>query len=216
VHPEILNELYCGLKKEPKFVIDDLIVELEPPTNRRSKCDGHCERHLTEAAVMLAYGIHLLETVPELDTVELHPDGEHAKRFEIANWLSRRGFVLIERRGSTSYSGEYAFGVKRIIITSTPGKGDVVAKTSNESFIAECKGGIVNTRHPGQQSRLRKGLCEAVGLLMARERTGRQVAVVPHTAATLRLAKQMAPRAMRAGIEIALLSEDGRVIDIRP
>jgi hypothetical protein len=37
-----------------------------------------CQRHLTEAAVMLAYG-----TVPKLQKVELHPDGEHGKRFEI-------------------------------------------------------------------------------------------------------------------------------------
>jgi hypothetical protein len=80
----------------PYLVVDDLIVKLEPPTNRRTKCNGHVERHLTEAAVTLAYALHLLETVKYLDTVELHPDGKHAKRFEIANWLSRRGLELAE------------------------------------------------------------------------------------------------------------------------
>jgi hypothetical protein len=64
-------------------MFEDLIVELEPPTNRRGKCSGETERHLTEAAVMLAYAMHLLRTVPGLTTIELHPDGEHAKRFEI-------------------------------------------------------------------------------------------------------------------------------------
>ena len=68
-------------------MFDDLIVELDPPTNRRGKCEGK-ERHLTEAAVMLAYGMHLLRTVPNLEKVELHPDGEHGKRFEIVQWLS--------------------------------------------------------------------------------------------------------------------------------
>ncbi len=72
-------------------MFDDLIVELDPPPNRQGKCTGGKERHLTEAAVMLAYGMHLLQLVPALTTVELHPDGEHAQRFEIARWLSARG-----------------------------------------------------------------------------------------------------------------------------
>jgi hypothetical protein len=54
------------------------------------------------------------------------------------------------------------------------------------SIIAECKGGIVNTQHSGQTSRLRKGLCEAVGLLIANPKGGRQVAVVPYSEVTLR------------------------------
>jgi hypothetical protein len=165
-------------------VFDDLIVELDPPTNRRGKCEGK-ERHLTEAAVMLAYGMHLLRTVPELQKVELHPDGEHGKRFEIAQWLLGRGFVLKEPQGTTAYCGTYRNNQQVIVVTSTPGKGDVVAQTDDGMIVAECKGGIVNTSHAGQKSRLRKGLCEAVGLLMAREKGGRQVAVVPNTETTL-------------------------------
>ena len=49
---------------------------------------------------------------------------------------------------------------------------------------------------------------------MARAKGGRQVAVVPHTEATLRLARKLAPRAKDAGIEIALVDERGQVIDI--
>ena len=195
-------------------MLDDLIVELDPPPNRRGKCSGDKERHLTEAAVMLAYGMHLLRTVPGLKCIELHPDGEHAKRFEIAQWLSIRGFSLKESHGSTSWCGTYVKDDQVIIVTSIPGKGDVVAATSTGSILAECKGGIVNTRHAGQVSRLRKGLCEAVGLLMATEKSGRQVAVVPYTETTNKLAQRMAPRAGKAGITIALVREDGKVIDV--
>ncbi len=88
--------------------------------------------------------------------------------------------------------------------------------TETAAIVAECKGGIVNTRHAGQTSRLRKGLCEAVGLLMTNPRSGRQVAVVPQTEGTLRLAQKLAPRAKEAGIEIALVDELGHVVDIVP
>jgi len=195
---------------------NSLIVELEPPEKRRKGCDGENERHLTEAAVMLAYGLHLLETAPNLKTVEIHPDGEHGKRFGIASWLSKGGFTLTEARGKTDYCGRYVNGEKQIVVTCESGKGDVFANTENGTITAECKGGIVNTRHSGQVSRLRKGLCEAVGLLLTRPRTGRQFAVVPWTEATFRLAQKMAPRAKEAGIEISLVKEDGRVIDVKP
>jgi len=195
-------------------VFDDLIVDLDPPPNRRDKCTGSKERHLTEAAVMLAYAMHLLRTVPELRTVELYPDGEHAKRFEIARWLSAQGFVRKEVPGKTAFAGTYVCGEQTIVVASIPGKGDVVAKTQDVAIVAECKGGIVNTRHAGQISRLRKGLCEAVGLLMARAKGGKQVAVVPKTETTLRLAQKLVPRARDAGIEIALVDERGWVTDI--
>lgn len=195
-------------------MFEDLIVELDPPPNRQGKCVGGKERHLTEAAVMLAYGMHLLRTVSGLTKVELHPDGEHAKRFEIARWLNARGFLLKESHGGTAWCGTYASDKQEIIVTSIPGKGDVVALTHDGMILAECKGGIVNTRHAGQVSRLRKGLCEAVGLLMATLQSGRQVAVVPYTETTLRLAQRMARRAQRAGIEIALVNELGQVIDV--
>lgn len=197
-------------------MFDDLIVELDPPEKRRGTCDGERERHLTEAAVMLAFGMHLLRTVPGLHTVELHPDGEHGKRFEIAHWLSARGFVLNERQGKTTYCGTYVNGQQSILVSSIPGKGDVVAATPEGPIVAECKGGIVNTRHSGQTSRLRKGLCEAVGLLMSRPRGGRQVAVVPHTETTLRMAQKLAPRAREAGIGIALVDERGNVTEMTP
>lgn len=197
-------------------MFDDFIVEREPPPNRVGKCDGLTEKHLTEAAVMLSYGMHLLNTVPCMKMVELHPDGEHAKRFEITKFLSARGFVLTESHGSTSYCGTYVCGDKTILVTSKPGLGDVVASNGTETILAECKGGIINTRHPGQSSRLKVGLCEAIGLLMTKPKGGRQVAVVPYTELTSRWALKMAPRAMEAGIEIALVNSRGEVLDVRP
>ncbi|MBV9484351.1 MAG: hypothetical protein JO249_26905, partial [Acidobacteria bacterium] len=80
---------------------------------------------------------------------------------------------------------------------------------------AECKGGIINSRHSGQRSKLYRGLCEAVGLLMASPSPGRQVAVVPYTAVTLALAQRMAPRCKGAGIELALVKSRGEVIDVQ-
>jgi hypothetical protein len=126
-------------------MFDDLIVELDPPPNRCGKCTGSQERHLTEAAVMLAYAMHLLRTVPHLTAVELHPDGEHGKRLDIVRWLSTRGFMLKQAQGTTSYCGTYVHDQQVIKVTSIPGKGDVVAMTTAGAIIAECK--VRNREH---------------------------------------------------------------------
>src|ERR1017187_5999051 len=132
-------------------VFDDLIIELDPPANRRGKCGGDKERHLPEAAVMLAYGMHLLRTVPKLQEIHLHPDGEHGKRFEIVRWLLAQGFLLREAQGKTTYCGTFESGHQTIVVTSTPGKGDVVATTDDGTIVAECKGGILNTSHRSEE-----------------------------------------------------------------
>jgi hypothetical protein len=76
---------------------------------------------------MLAYAIHLLRTVPDLRQVELYPDGEHGKRFEIARWLAARRFILKKPQGKTTYCGTYTREKQNIVVASTPGKGDVAA-----------------------------------------------------------------------------------------
>jgi len=50
---------------------------------------------------------------------------------------------------------------------------------------------------------------------MATPSHGRQVAVVPFTESTHRLAKRLAPRCALAGIELALVKSRGEVIDVR-
>jgi hypothetical protein len=194
---------------------DDLVTALAPPPNRVGKADGEHEHHLYEGAVMVAYGMHLLRTQPTKE-VRIHPDGEHGKQFDFAGWLGRRGFSMVSSMGNTSYGGTYTDGEGRtIIVNPKSGLGDVVAKVGDQIVSAECKGGIINTRHSGQVSRLYKGLCETVGLLMATPSPGRQVAVVPYTESTFRLATRLAPRCALSGIELALVKSRGEVIDVR-
>jgi hypothetical protein len=195
---------------------DDLVTALAPPTTRIAKVSGDHEHHLYEGAVMVAYAMHLLRAEGARH-VRIHPDGEHGKQFDFAGWLERRGFVKATSIGSTAYGGMYRSAADQTItINPKSGLGDLVAEVSGVIVVAECKGGIVNTRHSGQVSRLYRGLCETVGLLMATPSSGRQVAVVPHTAATLRLAERLAPRCALAGIEIALVGSHGEVRDVEP
>lgn len=194
---------------------EDLVTALAPPPNRVGKADGDHEQHLYEGAVMIAYAMHLLRT-EGAQHVRIHPDGEHGKQFDFAGWLGRRGFRKISTLGTTAYGGAYEnSAAQTITMNPRSGLGDVVAEVGNLIISAECKGGIINTRHPGQVSRLYKGLCETVGMLMATPTQGRQVAVVPFTASTFRLAERLAPRCALAGIEIALVGSRGEVMDVR-
>lgn len=194
---------------------DDLVTALAPPPNRIGKSDDPHERHLYEGAVMLAYAMHLLRA-EDAREVRIHPDGEHGKQFDFAGWLARRKFTKVSTLGSTAYGGVYR-DTSGLTITVHPksGLGDFVAEVGGRIISAECKGGIINTRHPGQVSRLYKGLCETVGLLMASPVRGRQIAVVPLTEGTLRLAERLAPRCALAGIEIALVGARGHVTDVQ-
>ena len=47
-------------------MLDDLITQRPPPPNRIKGCDGDMECHLSEGAVMVAFAMHLLRTVPSL------------------------------------------------------------------------------------------------------------------------------------------------------
>ena len=201
---------------EAELDFEDLVTALEPPPNRVGKSDGAHEHHLYEGAVMVAYAMHLLRTA-DAEHVRIHPDGEHGKQFDFAAWLLRREFAKVSSLGTTAYGGVYRNAAgQTVTVNPKSGLGDVVAEVGDHIISAECKGGIINTRHPGQVSRLYKGLCETVGLLMATPSQGRQVAVVPLTEGTLRLAERLAPRCALAGIEIALVGSRGEVMDVKP
>jgi hypothetical protein len=73
------------------LMFDDLITYHAPPPNRVSSCLGEVEHHFSEGAVMMAFAMHLLRTVPDLVHVAVHPDGEHGKRFAFKDWLQRQG-----------------------------------------------------------------------------------------------------------------------------
>jgi hypothetical protein len=197
---------------------DDLITFHKAPPKRAAHCHEGIEHHLTEGAVMLAFAMHLLRTVSGIEEIAIHPDGEHGKRFDFEGWFRKNGFTKMASAGKTSYGGSYRSAAgATLIVHPASGLGDVAATCRDgHTWIAECKGGIVNTRHAGQVSKLRKGLCEAVGLSLARpvEARTRQFAVVPHTRATEALARRMAARALAAGIGIALVDERGRITEI--
>ena len=164
---------------------------------------------------MLAYAMHLLRTQGARD-VRIHPNGEHGKQFDFTGWLLRREFTKVSNLGTTSYGGVYRNAAgQTITVNPKSGLGDVVAEVGDHIISAECKGGIINTRHSGQVSRLYRGLCETVGLLMATPSQGRQIAVVPLTDGTLRLAERLAPRCALAGIEIALVGSRGEVLEVK-
>lgn len=199
-------------------MFDDLITSHAPPPNCVRACEGGLEHHLTEGAVMVAFAMHLLRTVPGLKHVAIHPDGEHGKRFDFLGWLEKHRFAMIEHMGSTPYGGKYRSTVtgQTILINPKPGRGDVVADVAGKSFVAECKGGVINSKHAGQLSRLRKGLCETIGLSLSSPlvEDKRQFAVVPRTPTTETLAGRMRVRAKTAGIEIALVDGQGNVFDV--
>jgi hypothetical protein len=194
-------------------MFDNLIRTPTPTQARAVKAEGGIEQHLTEGAVMIAFAMHLLRTEPALKHVDIHPDGEHGKRFVFRDWLTDQGFDLIEPQGKTSYGGMYRSKDGRSVrIYPKPGLGDVVGG----NIVAECKGGVVNTKHAGQSSRLRRGLCETIGqsLATAIVEGKRQFVVVPKTPGTESLAKKMSARARKAGIEIALVDARGNVFNV--
>lgn len=144
--------------------------------------------------------------------VAIHPDGMHMKGFDIPLALASAGFLRTSTTGSRGVSGVFRRGDQQLKVHSQPGLGDIVAEVNGVQIEVEAKGGCVNSRHPGQVSRLRKGLHEAVGQLMASPRLETLlIAAVPYHLETAKLASRLAMRCKSASIEIALVHEDGTV-----
>ena len=161
---------------------------------------------------MLAFAFYLLEQADADPTVFVYPDGEHAKQFDIIAFLKEGGFHRAEGVGTTAYGGRYVRGHQTIVVHPKSGQGDVVGTLGAQRIVGECKGGTINSSHAGHKSRLRKGLSELIGQLMMLAETGdRQVAVLPYTPEIDRLAERLAPRCRRAGIEVALVDQAGKV-----
>ncbi|MCP3471796.1 hypothetical protein NLM33_25010 [Bradyrhizobium sp. CCGUVB1N3] len=189
---------------------DDLIVE-RPPTAGAPA--DRPDRHFYEGAVMLAYAMHLFRTEPVRE-VRIHPDGQHAQQIDFPGWLEKRGFRRIATaRSAFAGTFEDADG-RRIVIHPQSGLSDVTAEANGVTIEAECKGGTIETRHPGRLSKLDKGLCEIVGRLMMRAPGTRQVAVMPATEVTRRVGRKLAPRCAASGIRIALVGDRGEVEDV--
>jgi hypothetical protein len=87
---------------------------------------------------------------------------------------------LIESRGSTTYGGLYRRGQHIITVYPLSGLGVVSCELNGRKIVAECKGGIINTKHAGQLSKLERGLFEAVGRLLTIS-ADQKIAVVTKT-----------------------------------
>ena len=168
------------------------------------------ERHLSEAAVMLAMAQWMFSRGTK--TVKIHPDGMHAKHFDIRGWLETEAFERVGPLGPMREAGYYVKQGQSLSIEFKPGQGDVVGDVRGRRIVVEAKGGCINTRHPGQLSKLRRHIYEAVGMLLDRhEEVDRRIAAVPRHGETEKISRRMARRCHDAGIEIALVSDDGGV-----
>lgn len=146
------------------------------------------------------------------DTVHVHPDGMHAKQFDIYGWLMSHEFEKIASMGKTRHAGTYMRRNQKLEVEFKPGLGDVVAKLEGRHVVVEAKGGIINTRHSGQKSKLRKNLYEAVGMLLnPPDGADRLIAAVPLHPETQKIARKMTNRCLDIGIEIVLVSAVGEV-----
>jgi hypothetical protein len=129
------------------------VTDYLPPEKRRSSATGGIERRFTEAAVQLAFALHLLEqSGDETATVYVHPDGEHAKIFAIPELLAECGFTRVAPVGKTPYGGRYQRGVQSVVVHPRSGQGDVVGIMAGRRIVAECKGGVINS------NRIQKGV----------------------------------------------------------
>ena len=173
---------------------------------------GGVEFKLTEGAVQIAVALWLLDDPNFGNFVEIYPDGEHAKQFPIRQFLVERGFTRTEAVGTTEYGGKYERDGAVLIVNpkSSHGRGDVVAGMGNRNVRVECKGGTINSTHPGLTSKLRSGFAELIGQAMAMDDNGdRHVIALPLTGLTKTQAIRLSARCLKAGIEIALVREDG-------
>ena len=187
----------------------DFVIERTPPEDRTSSCDGSLERHLPEAAVMLAVTRWLFEQGAL--SVSVHPDGMHVKDFDVAGWLHANDFNKTSSIGKTRHGGVYECGQRTVEVRFQPGCGDVVAQLGPDRVVVEAKGGCLNSLYPGLKSKLRRHLYEAVGSLFDPPEATRLIAAVPRHPETEKLASRMAPGCYAAGIEIALVSACGIV-----
>jgi hypothetical protein len=164
--------------------------------------------YLSEVEVMLAMAEWLFTQGACHATI--HPDGMHLLRYDLSPRLERDGF---RREGDAKAPQRlYRRGETTLTVYSRPGLGDVTAEIRGQTVQIETKGGYIASGHAGRRSRLRSGLSEVVGQLMASQRQdARLIAAVPDNAEIERVAQRMAVRCALIGIEIALVDERGSV-----
>lgn len=173
---------------------------------------------MTEAEVILYLAMHYIRNGFTKEHVAISIDGAHIKtgntvHFDIFAFLEDKGFQKLDNE-ITRWQGEYTFSEydNHIIISSTPGIGDVNVKLIDGSVVyAECKKGKNDKR--GQEYPLMR---EAIGQLM----TGCDftdgvipMVAVPYTNKSKELAERWSKltQIKNLGIKFALIYEDGNV-----
>lgn len=207
-----------GNNKMKTFIpLTNLVLREFPPLKRRGfsppEHNDH-EHRLSEAAVMLAFANYLFDQ--GATEVTINPDGMHGKQFKIRDWLLGNGYTHESSHGRTDYGGMYVNGSRRLRVWLRAGQGDVSGMVGNRNVVAECKGGVFNSSHNGVRSSLRSGLREAIGALMERPTSERNIAVVPDAEETRKFAERAVERTTKAGIEIALVTEHGEIKFVSP
>lgn len=189
------------------------VRDYAPSAKRAAFAEGGVERRMYEAAVMIAVARYLIEQQHfhgQPGSVFIHPDGQHDAQFSFVDCLRMIKFERVEAMGRTKFGGRYVSGEDEIVVFPKSGLGDVTADVGGRRVIAECKGGTLNSRHAGIQSRARTSLSELIGQLMVLSDDGsRQIAVRPWSRQSQDLAERLAPRCAKVGIEIALVHEEG-------
>lgn len=186
-----------------------------PPSVRAAdKRSPPMERKIPEVGVMFAMAVWLLSQPGSSRVVRVHPDGMHdSEDFGIADWLAKAGFVLSSRTGKTNFGGTWDGPLGQIIVSSRPGFGDIVGEVDGVEYFIEAKGGVINSGYAGHGSRNRNQLYLTLGQLFAKAPGPkvRRVAAVPRSPDILGLLKTLGPQIEAAGIDVALVLENGSV-----
>lgn len=173
---------------------------------------------MTEAEVIIRLAVYFITNGLTKENVKVSIDGAHVKtgntvHCDIFRLLNDVGFVK-NNREFKRWQGEYSLvGYdSNIIISSTPGIGDVNIKCVDGSIIlAECKKGKNNRR--GQEYRLMR---EAIGQLMTGCNLDDGVipmVAVPYTDKSKELAERWSElmQIKNLGIKFALIQDNGEV-----
>lgn len=168
--------------------------------------------------MILCLAMHYIKNGLTKEVVTVSIDGAHIKtgntvRFDIFSFLREKGFRKLDNEPAR-WQGEYSFCEcdSHVIISSTPGIGDVNIKLTNGSVIyAECKKG--KNDKCGQEYSLMR---EAIGQLMTGcdyKNNVIPMVAVPYTDKAKELAERWSKltQIKNLGIKFALICEDGDV-----
>ena len=176
------------------------------------------EEKMSEAEVSLRLAFHLIENDLVDSDVSVAIDGAQIKtldktHFPIVKFLELKGCVRCEP--GNGWSGAYSLSSQyRIIVHSTPGKGDVVAQMKSGYVLrVECKKGTLQrSKSSSEYQLLREALGQLLTTDIVNECDGLAVAVPKSDKfESLALRWREAPLIKKNGIQILTVGRDGSV-----